>query len=115
MGGDVIGGGASNAILDAHYQLFDPQLGGAPLRSTMTRATFSELTAGRPLVDRFSPRYLREVGMYVYESASGEARAAISDERQLHLIETVAWTLQRRVTPELASAEDVAAAIGRVC
>jgi general secretion pathway protein E len=77
--------------------------------------SFEALAAGRPLIDRFSPRYLRDVGMYVYENAAGEVRAAISDEQQLHLIDTVAWTLRRQVTPELAPAEDILAAIGRVC
>jgi general secretion pathway protein E len=77
--------------------------------------SFEALAAGRPLIDRFSPRYLRDVGMYVYENAAGEVLAAISDQQQLHLIDTVAWTLQRQVTPELAPAEDILAAIGRVC
>ena len=53
--------------------------------------------------------------MYVYEGSSGEVRAAVCDEQQLRLIDTVAWTLQREVTPELAASEDIAAALGRVC
>jgi general secretion pathway protein E len=111
----MLGGAASHAIMDAYEQPFQPQLGTAERNGAITRTTFEALVAGRPLIDRFSPRYLRDVGMYVYENASGEVRAAISDEQQLRLIDTVAWTLQRHVTPELASVEDVAAAIGRVC
>jgi general secretion pathway protein E len=81
----------------------------------IARTSFAAVTAGRPLVDRFSPRYLREIGMYVYESTSGEVCAVISDEQQLCLIDTVAWTLQRQVTPQFATGEDIAAALARVC
>lgn len=79
------------------------------------RSSFAELAAGRPLVDLFSPRYLREIGIYVYEAPSGEARAVMSDEKQLTLIDTLAWTLKRKITPEFAAAEDIAAALTRVC
>ena len=65
-----------------------------PLNS---RTSFATLAAGHPLIDRFSARYLREVGMYVYEDAAGEVRAAVSKPEQLPLINTVAWTLQRKV------------------
>jgi general secretion pathway protein E len=111
----MLGGAASHVILDAHPQSFQPQPSAVGQNGGIPRTTFETLVAGRPLIDRFSPRYLRNVGMYVYEDASGEVRAAISDEQQLRLIDMVAWTLQRQVTPELASAEDVAAALGRVC
>jgi general secretion pathway protein E len=53
--------------------------------------------------------------MYVYEGSSGEVHAAISDEQQLRLIDTVAWTLQRKVIPEFAPAGDIAAALARIC
>ena len=77
--------------------------------------SFAELSAGRPLIDRLSAQYLREIGVYVYESAAGEVRAAISNEQSLQLIETVAWTLQRPVTAVFASAEDIGAALQRAC
>jgi hypothetical protein len=41
------------------------------------RTTLAELAAGTPLLDGLSVRYLRDIGMYVYESPSGEARAAV--------------------------------------
>jgi hypothetical protein len=59
------------------------------------RTTFAELAAGTPLLDGLSVRYLRDIGMYVCESPSGEARAAVANERQLSLVETVAWTSAR--------------------
>jgi general secretion pathway protein E len=76
--------------------------------------TFAELAAGTPLLDGLSVRYLRDIGMYVYESPSGEARAAVASERQLSLVATVAWTLQRNLVAEIASAEDITAALARV-
>jgi general secretion pathway protein E len=79
-----------------------------------SRTPFATLVAGRPLIDRFSARYLREIGMYVYECAAGEVHAAISDEQHLAVIDTIAWTLQRKVIPELAAPEDIASALGRV-
>jgi len=91
------------------------QVGVPGPQETIARTSFAMLTAGRPLVERFSPRYLREIGMYVYEGSFGEVRAVVSDEQQLRLIDTVAWTLQRRVIPEFAAAEDIAAALARVC
>jgi general secretion pathway protein E len=78
------------------------------------RATFAAFAAGRPLLEGLSAKYLREIGMYVYETASGEAHAAVADEAQLPMIETIAWTLQRPLISELASLEDIMSAIGRI-
>lgn len=78
------------------------------------RATFASLAAGRPLLDRLSPRYLRDIGMYIYESPSGEARAAVASELQFPLIKTIEWTLQRELVAELASLEDITSALARV-
>ena len=72
------------------------------------------LAADGRLLHRFSARYLRDVGLYVYEDATGDVRAAISKHEQLPLIETVAWTLQRKVLAEFANHEDIAAALQRV-
>src|ERR1700751_4673668 len=66
------------------------------------QTSFAALAAGRPLVGRVSARYLRDAGMYLYECASGDVHAAISSKEQLPLVDTVAWTLQRRVIPEFA-------------
>jgi general secretion pathway protein E len=105
--------GVTRAILNGQGPHSAAQAESVPASDAIPRTPFTALAAGRPLVDRFSPRNLREIGMYVYEGSSGEVRAAISDEQQLRLIDTVAWTLQRQVTPEFATAEDIAAALGR--
>jgi general secretion pathway protein E len=75
---------------------------------------FAALAAGHPLIDRFSARYLREAGIYVYEDASGEVHVAVSKPEQLPLIDTVAWTLQRKVIAEFANSEDISAALDRI-
>jgi general secretion pathway protein E len=78
------------------------------------RVSFAALVAGRPLIDGFSLRYLREAGMYVYEDAFGKAHAAVSSEELFPLIETIAWTLQRHVTAELAELDDIVSALSKL-
>jgi general secretion pathway protein E len=80
----------------------------------LPKASFEMLAAGRPCLDKFSVQFLREVGMYLYEDAAGDVHAAISNHQQMALVDTVAWTLQCRVSPEFASRDDIAAALERV-
>lgn len=84
------------------------------LADSTSLTPFAKLAAGRPFIDRFSVRYLRDFGLYIYEDESGEVHVAMSDKEQLPVVDTLAWTLQRRVIPELAAAEDIATALGRV-
>jgi general secretion pathway protein E len=69
--------------------------------------------AGRPLLDGLSIRFLREHGIYVYET-EGCARAAIADASKLPLLEPLAWTLQRELHPELAELDTILSALRRV-
>jgi general secretion pathway protein E len=80
----------------------------------IARTTFAALSAGRPLLDGLSPRYLRENGVFVYETPSGAVRAAVASEQQLPVVETIAWTLGREVVAEIASRDDIAAALARI-
>lgn len=113
-GGDDTPWGDSLALLDWQGEHSITPADVVSANGATARIPFAELTAGRPLVDRFSPRYLRETGVYVYERSSGEVCAAVSDEQHLRLIGTIAWTLQRPVTPCFATAEDINAALARV-
>jgi general secretion pathway protein E len=79
----------------------------------IVRVAFPALAAGRPVIDRFSARYLRDNCVYLYEDDRGQVHAAFASEQQLPLIDTVEWTLQQKVIAELASAEDVTAALDR--
>jgi general secretion pathway protein E len=78
------------------------------------RASFAALAAGRPLVDGFSLRYLRDVGMYVYEDAFGKAHVAVASKELLPLIDTIEWTLQREVTAELATSDDILSVLDKL-
>ena len=106
--------------LDAGVSLAGSALAGLgePLgqenTASASRVPFATLIAGRPLVDQFSSRYLRDIGMYIYECTAGEAHAAISSQQQLSLVDTVAWTLRRKVIPEFAAAADIASALARI-
>ena len=71
--------------------------------TNISRASFATIAAGRPLLDRFSPRYLRDNGIYLYENALGEVHAAIASEEQLAFVDTVEWTLQCKVVREFAN------------
>jgi general secretion pathway protein E len=104
----------AHSILNGRWSTPTPHGESTPANASVARTSFAVLAAGRPLVDQFSVRYLREIGVYVYEDPAGDVRAAISNEQQLPLVETVAWTLQRSVIPEFAAAEDIAAALARV-
>jgi general secretion pathway protein E len=104
--------GEASVVTTWRRDLSDRDNDSAAQPSQLT--TFAELTAGTPLLDGLSVRYLRDIGMYVYESPSGEARAAVASERQLSLVATVAWTLQRTLVAEIASAEDITSALARV-
>src|SRR5262249_3342079 len=64
------------------------------------RVTFSTLAAGRPILDRFSARYLRDNRVYLYEDDRGQIHAALASEDQLPLISTIEWTLQQKVIAE---------------
>jgi general secretion pathway protein E len=85
--------------------------GSADPQFSLPAATFAELSKGVPLLGSLSLKYLRDVGMYIYENPQGEARVAIADADQLPLLETIAWTLQRQLVAELASPEDIASAL----
>jgi general secretion pathway protein E len=114
LGGSGSSQGAARADLNG---LRGPSIASAQIECPDPlgpQTSFATLAAGRPLVDRFSARYLRDSGIYVYECAAGDVHAAISSKEQLPLVETIAWTLQRRVIPEFATAEDIATALGRV-
>src|SRR5262249_51360941 len=76
--------------------------------------TFAEMSRGTYLRSNLSLKYLRDAGIYIYETTEGEARIAVSDEGQLPLLETIVWTLQRDLIAELATAEDIAAALDRI-
>src|ERR1700737_2408027 len=75
-----------------------PDSNSGRLAAALPKASFAELNVGRPIVAGLSTRFLRESNIYLYETPDGEARAAISNVQQLHLIDSISWTLQRDVS-----------------
>ena len=67
----------------------------ADAKAELPSVAFAALAAGRPLLGGLSVRYLREVGMFVYEDTSGNVRAALAKKDLLPLIDTIEWTLRR--------------------
>ena len=94
----------------------DDAAGAAVSSDAATRAlprASPTMLAGRPLLDGLSIRFLRENGIYVYET-EGRARAAIADASKLPLLEPLAWTLHRDLHPELAELDTILSALKRV-
>jgi general secretion pathway protein E len=81
-------------------------------RRRLPRASPMMLADARPLLGGLSLRFLRENGIYVYET-EGCARAAIADAGKLPLLEPLAWTLQRELHPELAELDIILSALKR--
>jgi general secretion pathway protein E len=78
----------------------------------LPRASPTILAGARPLLGGLSIRFLRENGIYLYE-IEGCARAAIADAGKLPLLEPLAWTLQRKLHPELAELDIILSALKR--
>ncbi len=73
----------------------------------LPRASLDAMTAGRPLLERFSPRFLREFAVYPYETDEGEVRLAIADPSDSAVLRTMELTLGRSCVREIATFEEV--------
>jgi general secretion pathway protein E len=112
-----VGGCHSRTSLSAAPQDDDRPAAGATTpseaaRRRLPRASPMTLAGARPLLGGLSLRFLRENGIYVYET-EGCARAAIADPGKLPLLEPLAWTLQRELHPELAELDIILSALKR--
>lgn len=76
-------------------------------------ATPARMAAGRPVVDAFSPRFLRDRGVFPYEDTDGTLRVAVADPSDPALIETIGWTLGRTPAIEVAAFDEVDLALKR--
>ena len=79
----------------------------------LPRAKAETMVAGRPLTDRFSGRFLRDWAIFPYETDDDELRIALADPSDPRLAETIAWTLDRQAVIEVASFEEIEAALRR--
>jgi general secretion pathway protein E len=113
-----VGGNLSRTGLSVAPRGDDRSSGGAVVPSEVAtgglpRASPTMLASARPLLAGLSIRFLRENGIYLYET-EGRARAAIADAGKLPLLEPLAWTLQRDLHPELAEIDTILSALKRV-
>jgi general secretion pathway protein E len=73
----------------------------------LPRASRDAMAAGRPLIERFSPRFLREFAVFPYETGEGEMRLAIADPSDSAVLRTMELTLGRSCVREIATFEEI--------
>jgi general secretion pathway protein E len=105
-------GGTPDFVARGQRAILAGEIDASNMTSTAP-TTFAVLAAGRPLLAGLSLRYLRDIGMYVYEDAAAVAHAAVASEQHFPLIATVAWTLQRDLIAEIASLDDIMSMLAR--
>jgi general secretion pathway protein E len=73
----------------------------------LPRACLEDMRKGQPLVGMFSHRFLREAGLFPYETESGELRLAIADHSDPGALRAMELTLGRPVVREVAAFDDL--------
>jgi general secretion pathway protein E len=71
-----------------------------------------ELARSRSMADRFSPRFLRESGIFPFESASGRATLAVADPSDAEALKAAEIVLGARPDLVVATFEDIASVLG---
>src|SRR5262245_19413503 len=77
----------------------------------LARVNLPQLLAATALVKHFSPRFLREMMVFPYQSADRQLRVAVADPTDTACLRAAEITLGGPVTIEVASAEDIATAV----
>ncbi|MFG1347097.1 GspE/PulE family protein [Xanthobacter autotrophicus DSM 431] len=77
----------------------------------MERIRLPQLMAAPALVKRFSPRFLREMGVFPYVAADGTARLAVGDPTDAAGLRAAEIVLGAPVAIAIASFEDIATAL----
>jgi general secretion pathway protein E len=79
----------------------------------LPRVSLSELLASRPLVERFSPRFLRDSALFPFEAnAGGGAALAMGDPTDLEALRAATIVFDGHFDVVVASFDDIAAALG---
>lgn len=79
----------------------------------LPRARLDDLLAGTSLIERFSPVFLAEAGMYPYVAADGAIRLATADPSAGDILHAIALSLHAEVAIEVVSFEDIEIALSR--
>jgi general secretion pathway protein E len=73
----------------------------------LPRADLETMRAGRPLLEQFSTRFLREMGAFPYENADGELRLALADPSDTASLRAIELTLGRSALREVAAFDEI--------
>ena len=78
----------------------------------LPRATLAGMREGRPLLDGFSSRFLREFFVFPYETADGNVHLAVADPSDTSVLRTMELTLGRSTMREIAAFDEIETALG---
>src|SRR5687768_4101448 len=67
----------------------------------LPRASLAAMREGRPLLEGFSSRFLREFFVFPYESKDGKLHLAVADPSDTSVLRTMELTLGRETTREV--------------
>jgi general secretion pathway protein E len=73
----------------------------------LPRADLEAMRGGRPLLEQFSTRFLRDMGAFPYETADGELRLAIADPSDTASLRAIELTLGRTCIREVAAFDEI--------
>ena len=78
----------------------------------LPRPSLATLREGKPLLDGFSSRFLREFFVYPYETTDGSVHLAVADPSDTSVLRTMELTLGRATVREIAAFDEIEAALG---
>jgi general secretion pathway protein E len=73
----------------------------------LPRVSLTAIRAGKPLLDRFSPRFLREYAVFPYEAENGGVHIALADPSDPAIMRMVELTLGRPAVREVAAFNEI--------
>jgi len=78
----------------------------------LPRIGLPELMGAPSLVDRFSPRFLREAAIFAYSASAGNPRLVVADPTDVAAVRAAEIVLGSPLDIEVASFEDIATVLG---
>jgi general secretion pathway protein E len=78
----------------------------------LRRLALPQLVSASPLIERFSPRFLRDSSVFPFELPKGHYRLAVADPTDAAAVRAAEIVLGCPVTVEIASFEDIATVLG---
>jgi general secretion pathway protein E len=78
----------------------------------LPRASLAAMREGRPLLEGFSSRFLREFFVFPYESKDGKVHLAVADPSDTSVLRTMELTLGRETAREVGAYDEIETALG---